>query len=67
MQERIRFYDQRVRESVERLRPSSSSPRSRAWREAKLPFIGLLVEHNRPELAETFFNSVITRVLGRTY
>ena len=30
---------------------------------AKLLYIGLLVDHKRPELAETFFNSVVTRVL----
>src|SRR6185436_14600753 len=29
--------------------------------------IGLLVDHKLPELAETFFNSVVTRVLRRTY
>ena len=28
---------------------------------------GLLVDHHQPELAETFFNSVITRILRRTY
>ena len=37
------------------------------WRGAKLFYIGLLVDHKRPELAETFFNSVVTRVLRRTY
>ena len=37
------------------------------WRQAKLLYIGLLVDHKRPELAETFFNSVVTRVLRRTY
>ena len=37
------------------------------WRRAKLLYIGLLVDHKRPELAETFFNSVVTRVLRRTY
>ena len=30
-----------------------------AWQEAKLAYIGLLVDHKQPELAETFFNSVI--------
>ena len=38
-----------------------------AWREAKLYYIGLLINHSQPELAETFFNSVSTRVLQRTY
>ena len=37
------------------------------WRDAKLYYIGLLVEHSQPELAETFFNSVIVRILQRTY
>ena len=37
------------------------------WQEAKLFYIGLLVDHSQPELAETFFNSVITRMLRRTY
>jgi isocitrate dehydrogenase kinase/phosphatase len=37
------------------------------WRHAKLYYIGLLVEHSQPELAETFLNSVITRMLQRTY
>src|SRR6266540_852962 len=37
------------------------------WQQAKLLYVGLLIDHKRPELAETFFNSVTTRVLGRTY
>ena len=37
------------------------------WRGAKLLYIGLLVDYKRPELAETFFNSVVTRVMRRTY
>ena len=37
------------------------------WRDAKLFYIGLLVEHSQPELAETFFNSVIKRILLRSY
>jgi isocitrate dehydrogenase kinase/phosphatase len=69
VQERIRFYDERVRENVERLRAEFDldSLDAAAWREVKLRFIGLLVDHHQPELAETFFNSVITRILRRTY
>lgn len=69
VQERIRFYDDRVRECVERLRGEFDvgSLTDETWREAKLYYIGLLVEHDQPELAETFFNSVITRILQRTY
>ncbi len=69
VQERIRFYDERVRECVDRLRAEFDvdSLSDGTWRDAKLYYIGLLVEHNQPELAETFFNSVITRILRRTY
>jgi isocitrate dehydrogenase kinase/phosphatase len=67
--ERIRFYDDRVRECVERLNDEldAGSLDSDTWRDAKLLYIGLLVDHKRPELAETFFNSVVTRVMRRTY
>ena len=69
VRERIRFYDERVRENVERLRTEFDLETLdvAAWREVKLRFIGLLVDHHQPELAETFFNSVITRILRRTY
>jgi isocitrate dehydrogenase kinase/phosphatase len=69
VKERIRFYDERVRETVERLRTEFTPAELDAanWREAKLHYIGLLVDYKRPELAETLFNSVITRILGRTY
>ena len=69
VQERIRFYDARVRENVERLRSEFDLDTldAAAWREVKLRYIGLLVDHHQPELAETFFNSVITRILRSTY
>ncbi|MGK9872164.1 bifunctional isocitrate dehydrogenase kinase/phosphatase, partial [Salmonella enterica subsp. enterica] len=37
------------------------------WRQIKLHYIGLLTNHHQPELAETFFNSVFTRILHRSY
>lgn len=69
VRERIDYYDQRVRECVDILRaafPLEAFPKE-VWHEAKLVYIGLLVGHRQPELAETFFNSVITRILNRTY
>ena len=69
VRERIDFYDRRVLECVEILRrdfPLEAFPKE-VWHEAKLVYIGLLVGHRQPELAETFFNSVITRILNRTY
>src|SRR3972149_7202030 len=38
-----------------------------SWQQAKLLYIGLLVNHKQPELAETFFNSVSCKILHRTY
>jgi isocitrate dehydrogenase kinase/phosphatase len=69
VRERIRFYDDRVRECVERLNAEldAGSLDDATWRRAKLLYIGLLVDHKQPELAETFFNSVVTRVQRRTY
>jgi isocitrate dehydrogenase kinase/phosphatase len=69
MQQRIRFYDMRVLECVARLRDEFDAGEltEATWREAKLYYIGLLVEHRQPELAETFFNSVSTRILERAY
>jgi isocitrate dehydrogenase kinase/phosphatase len=37
------------------------------WQQAKLHYIGLLVDHHQPELAETFFNSVTAKLLHRSY
>ena len=67
--ERVRYYDERVRESVERLRTelAADTVDEPTWQLAKLLYIGLLVDHKQPELAETFFNSVTTRILHRTY
>jgi isocitrate dehydrogenase kinase/phosphatase len=69
VQERIRFYDERVRECVVRLRSEFDveSFDADVWQDTKLFYIGLLVDHSQPELAETFFNSVITRILHRSY
>jgi isocitrate dehydrogenase kinase/phosphatase len=69
VKERIAYYDDRVAEAVERIRAEFGHIAfGRAtWQEVKREFIPLLVDHKRPELAETFFNSATTRLLGRTY
>jgi len=38
-----------------------------SWQQVKLHYIGLLVDHHQPELAETFFNSVTVKLLHRSY
>ena len=69
VRERIQFYDQRVAETVERLRgePRAGGPADAAWRRAKLLYLGRLIDHRQPELAETFFNSVFCRIMARSY
>ncbi|OYY48891.1 MAG: bifunctional isocitrate dehydrogenase kinase/phosphatase, partial [Polaromonas sp. 39-63-203] len=67
--ERIEFYDLRVREASTRLNRefgAGDQPMD-VWQQVKLHYIGLLVNHHQPELAETFFNSVTTKILHRSY
>ena len=67
--ERIEFYDLRVREASTRLErefKAGDQPMD-VWHQVKLHYIGLLVNHQQPELAETFFNSVTTKILHRSY
>ncbi|MBK7053251.1 MAG: bifunctional isocitrate dehydrogenase kinase/phosphatase [Rhodoferax sp.] len=67
--ERIEFYDLRVRECSNRLErefKAGEQPMD-IWQQVKLHYIGLLVNHHQPELAETFFNSVNTKILHRTH
>ncbi len=68
---RIDMYDARVRETVQALEPELEGHDEAAlealFREVKLAYIGLLYEHKQPECAETFYNSVATRLLHRTY
>ncbi len=67
--ERIEFYDLRVKECVTRLEREFQAGRQPMdiWHQVKLHYIGLLVDHHQPELAETFFNSVTTKILHRTH
>lgn len=67
--ERIAYYDTRVKECVQVLEDEYESEdlTDEVWREVKLHYMGLLIDHLRPELAETFFNTVCTKLLHRTY
>ena len=67
--ERIEFYDLRVREASMRLEREFKAGEQTmdVWQQIKLHYIGLLVNHHQPELAETFFNSVTTKILHRSY
>jgi isocitrate dehydrogenase kinase/phosphatase len=71
--ERIAFYDLRVREAAERIERDfdlvslADDERDLLWQAVKAHYIALLAEHRQPECAETFFNSVCTKLLHRDY
>jgi isocitrate dehydrogenase kinase/phosphatase len=69
MRERIEFYDKRVQEAASRLQTefAADSLPMDVWQQVKLFYVGLLLDHKQPELAETFFNSVTTKILHRSY
>ncbi len=68
--DRIDFYDRRVLETAARLEREFRTvglDRDALWEQVKHHFIGLLVDHKQPECAETFFNSVLVKLLHRVY
>ena len=65
---RIDMYDRRVSEAVETVtREHPISLTDSAWPAIKVAYASLLTNHQQPELAETFYNSVACRLLDRTY
>lgn len=67
--ERIGFYDERVDETMARLRREYHlhDPNDKLWRRVKVEYMRLLPQINQPELAETFYNSVFCRLFDRHY
>jgi len=71
--ERIDFYDQRVLEAVARIEREfdlaslADAERDALWQAVKQSYVALLADHRQPECAETFFNSVCTKLLDRAY
>jgi len=67
--QRIAYYERRVAEATERLQSEfeAATLPMEVWQQVKLHYIGLLINHYQPELAETFFNSVTTKILHRSY
>ena len=58
-----------MRECVRRLEKefAAGAQPMQVWQQIKRHYIGLMVNHLQPELAETFFNSVTTKILHRTH
>lgn len=67
--ERIAFYDERVRETADTIKTSSDLSREDEafWQSVKTEYVELLMTHYQPECAETFFNSVSSKILDREY
>jgi len=67
--QRIEYYARRVAEATERLQNefAAATLPIEVWQQVKLHYIGLLINHYQPECAETFFNSVTTKILHRSY
>jgi isocitrate dehydrogenase kinase/phosphatase len=67
--DRIAYYDERVAETVYQLEDEFDAQNlsDEIWPQVKLHYIGLLSNIHQPELAETFFNSVCTRILKSEY
>ena len=59
--------DGRAHRARLRLRPTRQRRRRRVLGAGQARFIALLVDHRQPECAETFFNTVSSKLLHRTY
>jgi len=66
---RTTFYDQRVQETFDTIKQDFfiNELDDKLWQEIKCAYIDLLSEHQQPELAETFFNSVFCHLFERKY
>ena len=67
--ERISLYDKRVTEAIRDLQKNyqQSYLNVQLWKDVRHQYLGLLNRHDRPELAETFYNSVFTGLFSRHY
>lgn len=67
--ERIHLYDRRVTETIDKVRGvfGLSALDEYLWRDVKADYVARLRHHCRPELAETFYNSVFCRLFDRRY
>lgn len=67
--ERIVLYDRRIEETITLIRDlyEIKTIDPGLWREIKYCYMRMLVEHQQPELAETFYTSVFCRQFPRQY
>ncbi|WP_428623148.1 bifunctional isocitrate dehydrogenase kinase/phosphatase [Sedimenticola sp.] len=67
--DRISFYDRRVQEAISKVRSTFdvSQVDDALWQQVKAQYQQFLVNYRRPELAETFYNSVFCKMFDRQY
>ena len=67
--DRISFYDRRVQEAISKVRSTFdvSQVDEALWQQVKSQYQQFLVNYRRPELAETFYNSVFCKMFDRQY
>lgn len=67
--ERIVFYDHRVQETINIIREQFGIKQldKALWKDVKIVYMRLLVNHRQPELAETFYTSVFCHQFPRNY
>ena len=66
---RTDFYEKRVSETLVTLKQDFkiTELNGELWKQVKTDYVGLLKEHDQPELAETFFNSIFCKLFERKY
>jgi isocitrate dehydrogenase kinase/phosphatase len=66
---RTDFYDKRVEETLETIKKDFfiSELDELLWQSVKVSYVALLKEHNQPELAESFYNSIFCHLFERKY
>ena len=67
--QRIRFYDLRVKDAIDDLRAlfDLDDFDGALWLDVKQKYVRLIQNHDQPELAETFYNSVFCALFHRDY
>lgn len=67
--QRIHFYDKRIQETVDLLRTQLKILEldKPLWEDVKIRYIRMLLDHQQPELAESFYNSVFCKLFHRRY
>ena len=66
---RIHFYDKRINETIEILREDLNIEDldKPLWEQIKVEYMHLLFNHQQPELAESYYNSVFCKLFDRRY